>query len=472
MSLLYRILFALKKKEIFINLSMRFSTTLGLIFLPNLAYAGNSSASAQQSHLLLALTIIIGGAGISWIVQKIGFPAVSGEISLGMLIAALAHYQLGFWNQIITSPVITFLAEIGSILLLFEIGLESDLNQLAKVGKNGTITAITGILVPFILGAGLMGYIILASHDIKLNLFLGATLAATSTGISVRVFKDLGVLKNPAAHIVLSASIIDDILGLIILTFAVGLVEKNSLDLANIGLILLSVVAFFAFTLSFARKFMPFLIQQLLKISHDEAMVVAILISFCLFWSWLAGLIGLASIIGAFTAGLILDEISFRKSKQPYWHNRLLELSSNIEPEPIRNVIHNEIIYQHHQRRLIDLVKPLNHIFVPIFFVYAGMQIDIAAIASWHILINGLWLSLIAIASKLVSGIWLPPKFNRWLVGFGMVPRGEVGLIFALTGRQIGVFNQEIFAVILIMIIFTSLVTPLALQYIIKRGIT
>ncbi|TXI92061.1 MAG: cation:proton antiporter [Neisseriales bacterium] len=441
---------------------------LSIFFTAFSVYANASVAhQKEQNILLLVLSLIIGGAALSWVVRKAGLPAVTGELGLGMLFAVLAHYNISFWPSVTHSSIIAFFAEIGSILLLFEIGLESSVDGLFKVGKYGLITAIIGVIVPFCLGYWLLGDIILSSHDVKLNLFLAATLAATSTGISVRVFKDLGIINNSACQIVLAASIIDDILGLIILAFVSGLVIAGSTSYSAMGLILLNVGVFFFMTLVLARKITPNIINQVLRISNDEPMVLAILLSFCLFWSWTASLVGLAPIIGAFVAGLIIDEIAFRRSLHPYWYNRILEMDDR---EGVYQEFKTDIIGHYYKERLSNLVKPLNHAFVPIFFVYAGMQVDIIAVANFKIILYGVAISLIAIAGKLVSGIFLPKSVNKLVVGFGMVPRGEIGLIFALTGKELGVFSQEIFAAILIMVIITSLVTPIALQKIVGGG--
>lgn len=440
-----------------------------LLFWPNLGWAGTPPV-VSPVPILLVLALIIGGAYLSRIVRKIKLPSVVGELVIGMLIALLAHYKISFWPEVINQPSLALFAEIGSILLLFEIGLESDLDSFTVVGKHGLGAALMGIIIPFGLGAVVVAALIFKSSDLKLSLFLGATLAATSTGISVRVFKDLGILANPACQIVLAASIIDDVLGLIILAIVSGLAVEGSLNLTNILGILLHVIIFFSLTLIVARKISPWLLSWIFKINNEESLVVAIMLASCLFWAWFAAEIGLAAIIGAFMAGIILDKVSFRQTQQPFWYQKLIDLSNSSHNEFTQPVIEEQIIAKHQQRRLVDLLQPLNYIFVPIFFVYAGMQIDLAIVANWQTLGLGLALSLAAIGGKLVCGVGLPKTINRWIVGWGMVPRGEIGLIFALTGRQLGVFNQTDFAAVMLMVIITSLLTPLALEFIIKRG--
>lgn len=451
-------------------MSVKVVVWIFLSAIPCLVFA-KSGEPQQETWILLVLAIIIGGAGLSWIVRKLSLPSVLGELGLGMLLAILAHYHCGFWNQVVSNPTLGLLAELGSILLLFEIGLESSFGDLLAVGRHGLVTALVGVIAPFLIGFFVVGVWVFASHDIQLNLFLGATLAATSTGISVRVFKDLGILRNPACQIVLTASIIDDILGLIILAFVSGLVIAGTLNFVTIGHILINVVIFFALALLVARKLTPLLIKWVLKISNEESMVIAILVSICLFWAWFAHAIGLASIIGAFVAGLIVDEVVFRQAQQPQWYRRLIELSNSHANQETQQMIQDQIIVHHYHGRLVDLIKPLNYMLVPIFFVYAGMQVDLIAVANLSTLFYGLCLSIAAISGKLISGVFLPKSINRWIVGFGMVPRGEIGLIFALTGRQLGVFSSDVFAAVLLMVVVTSLVTPLALQFIVKRGL-
>lgn len=420
----------------------------------------------DNSWLLLAIAIMLSLAAFSSIIQKIGFPAVLGELFIGMFIAILGHYQIWHWQDVVDSNIIAWLAEFGCILLLFEIGLESKVKDLLNVGKHGLITAIMGVVLPFVLGFALCK-IILPSESTNVALFLGATLAATSTGISVRIFKDMGILKSPACQIVLTASIIDDTLGLVILSIVSGIALSGAISIMAVGNILLSVIAFFVFAFVIAEKFTPKLINFFMKLSNSDAMVMLILISFGLFWAWLASSIGLAAIIGSFVAGLIIDEMFFAKYRKPKWFS---ELESYIEPK--HNQTYNKLvsikIAEEQAHYLISLIKPLNYFLVPLFFIYAGMQVDLIAVANINTLIFGSILSIVAIIGKVFCGMFLPKNINKWIVGFGMVPRGEIGLIFALAGRELGVFNQDVFAGVLLMVVITSIITPIALQNIIR----
>lgn len=444
----------------------KYNILIIFVLMANCAFA-SSAHQNDTSWILLAVAIIISGAAFSWIIKKIGFPAVMGELVLGMLLAVFGHYHFWHWDSAISHPILAWLAELGSILLLFEIGLESQVKDLLVVGKHGIVAALIGVIAPFLLGY-FVGMLFFPQVGYQLYLFLGATLAATSTGISVRVFKDLGILKNPACQIVLTASIIDDIVGLIILSMVSGLIIAGSMSVSTLGGILLNVGVFFILAFVIASKVTPFLISWFLKINDEDSMVMILLIAFGLFWAWIANSIGLAPIIGSFVAGLILDEVFFSRVRKPKWFH---ELDSLIAPEnraKYQQLLKVNLGYEQ-SHYLISLVKPFNYVLVPFFFVYAGMQVDLIAVASWNTLIFGGVLSVVAVCGKVICGIFLPKSVNRWIVGIGMIPRGEIGLIFALTGRQLGVFSQEIFAGVLIMVVITSVVTPILLQLVVKK---
>ena len=438
-----------------------------LILVTSIAGANPVSGEliVSNADLLLWLVIILIFAACSGIVTKFGQPSVLGEILIGIFIAILAHYNIGFFAQLPSNQVISFLAELGAVFLLFEIGLESSLNEIKHSGKPAIITAIVGIVVPFILGYYILTPYILGSSDANLALFLGATLAATSTGISIRVFKDLQIIRNPACQVVLTASIIDDVIGLISLAVVTGIINSGSFKLSFLATTLFNVGLFFGIAYLLGKTIMPRLIDKFFsKISNEEQMFLTILICFCLGMAWFAHVIGLASIIGAFVAGLLLDEATFRGYKKPYWYRKLSTISTGLENEDDKQAIKQDILESHNHQRLENAIKPFSSIFVPIFFVYAGMQVDIIAALNWQTLYAAFWISVVAIVSKVASSVFLPKHINKWLVGFGMVPRGEIGLIFAMTGKQIGVLNNDLFAALLLMIIVTSIVTPIVLN--------
>jgi Kef-type K+ transport system membrane component KefB len=399
------------------------------------------------SDLLLYLIVTLVAAILAISINKLKQPAVLGQILVGSFIAVLTHYNISFFKQLTTNHTLEFFAQLGSIFLLFEIGLESDIKEIKKSGTQAIIVALTGVIVPFISGFYILAPLISPTPSISFALFIASILAVTSTGISVSVFKDMGIIKQKSCQIVLSASIIDDIMGLILLSVISALISVGHVDISHIALILLCVAIFFSLSIILGKFVLPITIDKLTsKISLGDEMLTLTLVVFCLFLAWCADLIGLASIIGAFMAGLLIKEKYF--AKYTYFRRKsTLEL-----PYPDNN---------HH---LIMLIAPLGRIMTPIFFIYAGMQIDIVSAMNIETIKLALLISIFAVLSKVVCGIFLPKHINRWIVGFGMVPRGEIGVIFALTGLQLQLINNTMFTAILLMIIITSVITPLMIN--------
>lgn len=353
----------------------------------------------------------------------------------------------------IDEPVLAFLAQLGSILLLFEIGLESEAKEITKCGSYGLIVATTGIIIPFILGYFLLTPLISNDKTPALALFIASILAVTSTSISVTVFKEMGILKQKAAQIVLSASIIDDIIGLILLSMLTNLHQQGYIDIRQIIVTLIIVSLFFVVSILLGKLVLPQIINHITnKISQDDNIVTLIILAFCLFLAWLAQLVGLAPIIGAFIAGLLI--------KERYFHKHKFSQNCPSLPEAMSN----------HNNHILGLFRQITTILVPIFFIYAGMQINIVSGLNWATIKLTLLLSIFAIVSKSLSGILLPKTINKWLVGFGMVPRGEIGIIFALTGLKFGLIDNNLFTALLLMVVITSLITPMVLNYLHKKS--
>lgn len=392
-------------------------------------------------------------AVLAQIVIKMKQPTVLGQILIGCGIGILAHYKISVFPQMIHEHTLAFLAELGSILLLFEIGLESNIKEIAISGKKAAIVAITGVIVPFILGYFILAPMLSQNNTMEFALFTASMLAVTSTGISVSVFKDMGIIKQQEAQIVLGASILDDIAGLILLSIITGMVTVGQVDITHISLTIICVVLFFIFSFLMGKLILPQIIKNFTsKISITNEMLTLTLITFCLFLSWVAQIIGLASIIGAFMAGLLIKQSYF--SKYPSTIN---EPSYDIK-SPNNNYI-------------IGLITSIGKFLVPIFFIYAGMQVDIISALNIETIKLAALLSIFAIASKCVSGMFLPKGINKWLVGFGMVPRGEIGIIFALSGLKFNLINNTLFTALLLMIVITSVITPIMLTKLNKNNL-
>ncbi|MGH8745292.1 MAG: cation:proton antiporter, partial [Burkholderiales bacterium] len=353
-------------------------------------------------------------------------------------------------------PLVGFLAELGVVILLFQIGLESSFDSLRKVGVRALGVAMLGVVVPFALGV-LIGPILVPGHSYHAYLFIGAALAATSVGITGRVFRDLGVLGSPEARIVLSAAVIDDVLGLILLAVVSSLVAKGGVDAKTIAVIIGQSLAFLVGAIVLGRMLSPRLARALAKVHAGEGMKFTLVLALGLALAWVAHEIGLAAIVGAFAAGLFLEPAYFDDFEEPQIVQSIRPLLTRADRAMASEL--RQILDHHARQHHADLLGPLWYVFVPIFFVYTGMQVRIGLFADTGLLLTALALSAAAIAGKLASGM-AAGAVRRWVVGWGMVPRGEVGLIFAVVGRELGAINESTYSVVVLMVLVTTLVTP------------
>lgn len=431
-------------------------------WLPQTALAAGGSATALH---LAWIALLLMTAKVSSLVERFGQPAVVGELLAGILLGNLALIGITGLEAARHDEVLKFLAEFGVIILLFQIGLESEVQAMRKVGLTAFLVACVGVAAPFALGV-VLGPWLFPDMGFNGHLFLGATLTATSVGVTARVFKDMNALKSPEAQIVLGAAVIDDVIGLIILAVVSGIVTTGSVSLAAVGWIILKAVLFLAGAVIIGQRFAPLMSRGFARINTGVGMKFAVAISTCLLLSWLAGLIGLAPIVGAFAAGLVLDEVMFKDYEEM---EVIPEVRAALDGAPAD--IHRRVtgvLERHARHHLEALTVPVANLFVPLFFVYTGMQVDLTTLADSHTVLVALAITGIAFAGKLVSGL-AAGKANRWLVGWGMAPRGEVGLIFAVVGSQLGVVTKEEFAVIVIMVMLTTLLTPMILSALIRR---
>lgn len=431
----------------------------GLLLLSPPALAAGSGVVGEN---LLWLTIILFAARLfAPLAQRIGFPAVLGELLLGVALGNLSLLGLNYFDAIAKDPIIAFMAELGVIILLLQIGLETRLADLVKVGGRATAVGSLGIAVPFALGAFLVGPLLLPGKSEHAYLFLGATLAATSVGITGRVFRDLGRLAMPEARIVLGAAVIDDVLGLVILAVVSSLVQAGSVSLGEVSWIIAKSVLFLAGSIYFGRMLAPWLSNSLARLDSSPTMLLAQVMATGLFFAWLAHAVGLAPIIGAFAAGLLFEPIFLRGYDAP---QIVRDVSQHAPSAPIRSALDKHTSHQHEH-----LLEPLGYFFVPVFFVLTGMQVDLSTLSEPAILATAIAITLAAVVGKLVAGFAAGPGNNPWIVGWGMVPRGEVGLIFAMVGKQLGVISETMFSVVVIMVILTTLLTPPMLTRLLKN---
>jgi Kef-type K+ transport system membrane component KefB len=425
--------------------------------LPLLATAGETADSSMVlAGVLLTLVVIylaskVGGE----LSNKFGLPPVLGELVGGVVVGISVLHLLVFPQSgadsssslIITlleatagltpeaangvfnaqSEVISILSELGVIILLFEIGLESNIKELMAVGIQATIVAIVGVVVPF--AAGTAGLMILFGVSPIPAIFAGAALTATSIGITSKVLSELGRLSSKEGQIILGAAVIDDVLGIIVLAVVASLAKDGAVDVGKVVYLIVSASGFLLGAIVLGNVFSKFFVAIANQLRTRGQLVIPALI-FALIMAYFAAIIQLEAILGAFAAGLVLDETDER-----------VEL----------------------QKQVI----PIADILVPIFFVVVGAKTDLSVLnpaipSNREGLIMAVFLIAVAIIGKVVTGLTVfgQPEINRLAIGVGMIPRGEVGLVFASVGAASGALSKSLTAAIIMMVILTTFLAP------------
>jgi Kef-type K+ transport system membrane component KefB len=380
-----------------------------------------SQAAAQGEHLevpeflAVLIAILIGAKLFGELAERIGQPAVLGELVAGVVLGASV---LNLVDP--TVQTIHLLAEIGVVILLFEIGLETDLKKLLQVGGASLTTAVVGVVLPFVGGYYVAHWLGL---ETMVAVVCGAALTATSVGITARVLSDLGRLQETESQIVLGAAVIDDVIGLIILAIVARLVAGAEVSTGGIIVTALIAFGFVALVLILGKFIVPPLFDLLARVGKPETLATMAL-AFAFLIAYLADAVDSALIVGAFAAGLVLA---------PTRHAHTIEAG----------------------------VTRLGHFFVPIFFVVVGASVDVRTFADTTVMSVGLALIVVAIIGKLAAGyapFWF--KGKKSVIGVGMVPRGEVGLIFAQMGLTSGVLSVGIFSALTLMVMVTTFMAP------------
>ncbi|MEZ2251449.1 cation:proton antiporter [Microcoleus sp.] len=424
--------------------------------IPLLATVEAEYSPIVLSGVLLSLVVIYLASKLgAEVARNFDFPPVLGELVAGVIVGVSALHLIVFPEaglsasdsgimsvlQLINhlspaavtsifesqSEVISVLAELGVIILLFEIGLESDLRQLKEVGIQAVVVACVGVAVPFAAGtAGLMIFFHTAAIP---AIFAGAALTATSIGITSKVLSELGQLKSKEGQIIVGAAVIDDVLGIIVLAVVASLAKTGEIDVVNVIYLIVSATAFLLGSIllgSFFNKTFTGIVETL----KTRGNIVIPAFTFAYFMAFLGNAIHLEAILGAFAAGLVLDESDAR----------------------------NE---------LDELVKPIADLLVPVFFVTVGSRADLGVLNptvpdNRAGLLIAVFLILVAIIGKLVTGwvVFGQPGINRLAIGVGMIPRGEVGLVFAGIGSASGVLDKPLEVSIIIMVILTTFLAP------------
>ena len=426
-----------------------------LLFPPLLlANNGTTEAATSTQHGLEPL-VLVGIAAILIVAklcgelfERIGQPAVLGELLGGIIVGNLT--LVGFSGAVLlrTNEVIGALAQIGVIILLFEIGLESNIAEMMEVGWSSLAVAVAGVIAPFFLGWGVAAYFLQDGARLE-HIFVGATLCATSVGITARVLKDSGQLARREARIILGAAVIDDVLGLLILAVIAGAIKAAqsgvSLAVVDVAIIAAKSICFLVAAIALGHHVVPRVFHRAGRL-QGNGVLLAMAISFCFLLAWVASWVGLAPIVGAFAAGLVLDEAHF------------------------------ESFRSREELRLEQLLAPVSSLLVPVFFVLMGLQVDLRTFAKPELLLYAGALTAAAILGKQVCALAVfERQINRLAIGIGMIPRGEVGLILAGIGATLTLPNAQgviepvigpaTFGAVVTMVMATTLITPPLLKW-------
>ena len=421
---------------------------MNLAFLQQSQFTAVAIPAALQDDpivsLVLYLAIILLAAKIGGdLAARLGQPSVLGELIFGVLLGNLALVGYTGLEPIKTDSFINILAGLGVLVLLFEVGLESTVGQMIKVGLPSIVVACLGVITPFMLGWG-VGMFLLPDSSSYVHAFLGATLCATSVGITARVLQDLKRSKSTEARIILGAAVVDDVLGLIVLAVVGGLIRAAdagiSLSYTEILTIIVKAALFMLGSLTLGLWLSPRLFRTASKL-QTRGVLLAFGLAFCFIFSWLAGKVGLAPIVGAFAAGLILEDAHYKDLREKEDHS------------------------------LEELIHPIGSFLAPIFFVLMGMRTDLKAFLEPGVIGLASALTVAAIIGKLACSLGVMGKgLDHLSVGIGMIPRGEVGLIFANIGLGLMIAGENIitkstFSALIVMVIITTMITPPALKW-------
>lgn len=406
---------------VFKGLGWRSALPLGVL----LSGGALAASSAGTADLLFGLFwVVLAAAVFGAVASKLGVPAVVGQVLAGILIGP------SVLSLVRPDDFLLSLAELGAVFLLFMVGLETRFRDLLSVGKEALLVAVLGIAFPLALG---FGFGLWQDQGNVSALFVGTALVATSVGITAKVLQEMGVLDARFAQVILGAAVIDDILGLTLLAVVSGLGAGESMSAAQVALILGLSVGFVALVLAvgipLVRRFQPRLRNLSLSRMFNVAIVVGLGVAA------LSTVAGLAPIIGAFLAGMVLAEVK------------------------------DEVEFE-------SKVHALESFLAPIFFVVVGLQLDLGVLGDPVVIVAGLILTVLAVIGKVAGGLIGARSMGRrqsLLVGVGMVPRGEVGLIVASLGLAAGVIGKQVYAEVLLMVLLTTVLAPLVLRALAPR---
>lgn len=401
--------------------------------VPGTLLASGGHGLSAEVWLLLAGILLAAKLG-GELALRLNLPPVLGELMAGILLGNLPLLNIHMFQHATGLPAIEFSSELGVVLLLFMVGLEATVTQMRQVAPVSGIVAVIGVVAPMLLGWG-TSRLLLPDASPMVHLFIGATLCATSVGITARVLKDLKATSMTETRVILGAAVIDDVLGLVVLAVVSAIAAHGTFPSGAESVRIFALAAGFLIGALLLGTWVTPGVYRGASLLRTEGILGAISIALCFLLAGLSGMAGLAAIVGAFAAGLILDEVHVR----PFGENSM--------------------------HRLEEFVTPIVAVFAPIFFVRTGMQVQLSGITGYTLLI-ALLLVVVGILGKLVSGLGVRGSgIDRLTVGIGMIPRGEVGLIFADAGARIVTNGQplitpSIYTAIVLMVMVTTVISP------------
>lgn len=418
------------------------------MLLPTAAFAADEHTEAFTT-VIIALAVILVVAKIGGdVAVRLRQPPVLGELVVGVILGNMHLVGIPWFHAYTSDTSIDVLAQLGVIILLFQVGLESTVRDMMRVGLSSLFVATLGVITPFALGWG-VGALLLPEHSAYAHAFLGAALTATSVGITARVLTDLNRSRTRESRIILGAAVIDDVMGLVILAIVSGAIlaadRGQPFAYGSIAVVLGKALLFLGGALAVGVTLSPRLFKLASRL-RVGGLLLTIALVVCFVLAYLAAVIGLAPIVGAYAAGLILEEVHYREFRERGEH------------------------------RLDELIQPIASIFVPVFFVLMGMRVELTAFARVDVLGLAALLTVAAIIGKQVCALGPVERgLDRLSIGLGMIPRGEVGLIFASIGLTLRVGGERIidpavFSAVVIMVIVTTMVTPPVLKWSLARG--
>jgi Kef-type K+ transport system membrane component KefB len=393
-----------------------------------------AAPSVGHVSLLLALVLVAAKLG-GEVATRLRQPPVLGELLAGVLLGSLRWSE---FRDLSADPTVDMLSQLGVLILLFEVGLESTVRDVVSVGAAAIRVAVLGTVGSF--ACGFAAARLVAPHEsLVLHAFLGASITATSVGITARVFKDLGQARSPEARTILGASVLDDVIGLVILALVSAWITSHQSGVTSLLWILAKTLGFLGVTILVGRRVTPRLFGFTARLRTGGALLAAGL-AFCFLLAWAASAMGLAPLIGAFAAGLVVEDL------------------------------HSARFVARGERSLSELLEPISGFLVPIFFVVMGLRADVRLVLHAETLLLAAVLTVAAVLGKLACALGARRGMNRLALAFGMMPRGEVSLIYASLGVTLlsggeHLLDRKGYSALVAVVLLTTIMTPIALKW-------